>query len=201
MLAFSVIAACARPPRVTAAPTAAPQVPIAAPAPPPSADVPPADILAADVPAAQSDPVAAARESLLRALADGRVALAAHTDPTRGVSVIEYVEAGPGPGSPAVRRARHLCASAVAADPALRALLRDALSQADSLGITCEADLCTVHGMEYAPEWRVRFEGERITALHRLSEAVVGDAFLRARDAYVRRATDEHRRARCGAPR
>lgn len=157
-------------------------------------DVAPADaaVEPADAPRGVSP-----REALLRELAAGRQTVAAHSDPAQGVLVVEYVEAGPGPGGRAVRRARRLCGAAIARDRELPRMLRDAITQAESFELACEGDACTVSGMEYAPVWRVTFAGDAVTSVMRLSEAALGEDYLAARDAYVRRQVDAQRARPC----
>jgi len=196
-----LLAACSRPPTVASAPTPAPIVvpaDVVIPAPEP-ADVPAADATAepVDVPRPVSP-----HETLLRELAAGRQSIAAHADPAQGVLVVEYVEAGPGPGARAVRRARRLCGAAIARDRDLPRMLRDAIAQAEHFELGCEGDTCTVQGMEYAPVWRVTFAGDAVTSVMRLSEAAMSEDYLTTRDAYVRRQIDAQRARACpGAPR
>lgn len=200
LLVTALFTACERPLPI-AHPTA-PPTDVAAVAAPPEArgapdagesgDAPARDDVTADV--APADPP---RARLLRDLAAGRATLADHTDPARGVLSVEYVEAGPGPGARAVRRARRLCGATLARDAELPRMLRDAVAQAEHLGLACDDDACTVAGMEYAPVWRVAFAGDAVVSVMRLSEAALGDDYLAARDAFVRRQVDAQRARRC----
>lgn len=143
--------------------------------------------LAVDAPTAGPDtPAVDPRITLLHDLGAGRARLVDHVDPARGLLVVEYVDAGPGPEGRAVRRARRLCRDDLARDTELPAMVRAALSQAESFGIGCADETCTVAGMEFAPVWRVGFEGPRLHALLRLSEAAMPAEGLATRDAWVR---------------
>lgn len=193
--------ACNRPPAPPPAPVGRAAVdagPARAIAERPDADIPPPDAVVARPDAVEDAPPAPSpRASLLRDLAAGRTSIAAHTDPARGVLVIEFVEPGPQPRGRGLRSARRLCGREIARDRDLPRMFQNAIAQAEHFPLRCEDDLCTVEGMEYAPVWRVHFAGDAITAVMRLSEAAMGDDFLAARDAVVRRHLDAQRATPC----
>jgi hypothetical protein len=171
------------------------------PGPPAPVIVAPVDVPAAvdvptavDVPAAVDVPLAPSPDAvLLRGLADGSVDLAAHVDPTHGVVLVTYVEAGPSGEAPARHQTRGLCGAAATGDAALRARLRSAAGRAATEGFECEGDECLVPGMEYQPtyRWRLgrRADGARVLlGAIEISEAALRDEWLVPARAYVERA-------------
>lgn len=147
---------------------------------------------------APATPRPAPRDHLaqLRAIAAG-APLTEHVDPSLGLLVVEQVDPGPGPGASEVRHARRNCGARLAADDAAVALIRAGLSQAESLGVSCEGARCTVQGMEFAPVYRFVFEGDRLTRIERRSEANLSPSQREGRDAWVRSLVDDQHARRC----
>jgi hypothetical protein len=160
-------------------------------------------------PAAPDAPVPVAPEpdgsdaALLRGLADGTVALAAHVDPSHGVVFVTYLEASPSGQAPMRRSSRRLCGATAARDAALRARLRAAVAQAaEGDGISCGDDECAVPGMEYQPAYRLRLgrapDGTRVLlGAMQMSEAALGEEWLERVRVYVDQAMAAARTRRC----
>lgn len=145
------------------------------------------------------------QEAMLRAVVDGTTPITDLIDPARGVSRIAFVEAPPSGQGRENISARRLCGAAVGrAAGSLRDDLRAALAQAHDLEeIHCDARMCVVPGMEYAPVWRVYFApgadggAPRIEAISQVSEATMGEAWMRRVEAHVDRALAAQHGAPC----
>jgi hypothetical protein len=136
-------------------------------------------------------------EALLRAVAGGSVSPQSVIDPARGLLLVDFLEATPGPGSRETFTARHLCGESLRhIDGTVRSLLATAVRQSVDMeeAIGCQGMECSVDGMEYQAAIHVRFarrpSGEPvIVAIHRISEALMGEDWLARARRYVARQT------------
>lgn len=147
-------------------------------------------------------------EQQLRAMAASDDALIAAISPTRGLSVIEYLEAPPNGRGRQTRRAEQLCGAALRQRArGLREQITRALARAaEGQDILCGAEQCTVPGMEYEASKHFRFilaDGGARTLLESMefiSEAAMGDAWINAARAHTDSALATHRRTTCRTP-
>jgi hypothetical protein len=201
LLLLTTLGACARrPPQGPAVQPAAhastvtvPPAPAVTDAPAPAVTVPPAP--------AVTDAPATPDAVLLRRLADGGEALAAHIDRAHGVVLVTFLEAPPSGRSGATRSSRRLC-DTPDREAIVRARLREVVAQAADDDLRCDGDECLVPGMEYQPSYRVRFgrgdDGARtVLGVSQQSEAALGEPWLTQARAYVERAFAEARARPC----
>lgn len=174
----------------------------------PTAPASDAGTSASDASPADSGAAPSALERQLRAMVASDDAFVAAILPTRGLSVIEYLEAPPsGRGRP-TRRAEQLCGAALRQRArGLRDQITQALTRAaDGQDILCEAEECTVPGMEYEATKRFRFiladdgAAPRLESIEFVSEATMGDAWLNAARTHTNTALATHRRTTCRTP-
>ncbi|MDP3277807.1 MAG: hypothetical protein Q8Q09_21670 [Deltaproteobacteria bacterium] len=127
----------------------------------------------------------------------------------RGVTMIEYLEAGPSGHHPERHTQTRLCGSTLQRRMrALRAMATDALGRTDNgADITCDPQhVCHIPGMEYQPSLRFYFDvgdGSQSTlvAVANVSVAALGEPWLTQMEQYVTTAMSSSARGTCSATR
>jgi hypothetical protein len=134
-------------------------------------------------------------------------AFLAGISPTRGLTVVHYLEAPPSGRGRQRRENERVCPATFGRRAAaLRQMLTAALARADAgQDIVCDASSCVIPGMEYEEARHFTFvvDGDAgsptLESMEFVSEAAMPEPWLAAARAYRDRAIAAHRRAPCPA--